>query len=214
MPVDVKICGLGSPDAVAAAVQGGASYLGFVFFDASPRSLTPVEAARLMTGTPDGIIRVGVVVDPSDEALAAIVAETKLDMLQLHGNESPHRTAEIRHNFGLGVIKAIAVSCADDINNAHSFEDIADILMFDAKPPKGADRPGGHALAFDWQLMSGRTWNRPWILAGGLNAANIVDAVGISGAATVDVSSGVEDSPGIKNPDMIRKFLKIAKGPL
>ncbi len=211
MPVDVKICGLGSPDAVAAAVEGGASYLGFVFFDASPRALTPATAAPLMAEIPDGIIRVGVVVDPSDEAIAGIVAGIRLDMLQLHGQESPQRSAEIRQRSGLGVIKAIAVSSEQDIDYARSFEDIADILMFDAKPPKGAERPGGHALAFDWQLIQGRLWNRPWILAGGLNAANIGEAVRISGAATVDVSSGVEDSPGVKNPDMVRKFIRLAK---
>lgn len=166
-----------------------------------------------MADIPSKVAKVGVVVDPSDEALAVIVKTTTLDMLQLHGQESPNRAAEIKRRFGLGIIKAIAVSRAEDIERAHAFEDIVDMLMFDAKPPKGADRPGGHALSFDWQLLSGRVWTKPWILAGGLNAANVGDAVRISGAGMVDVSSGVEDSPGVKNPDMIRKFLKIAKVP-
>jgi len=193
MPVDVKICGLNAPDAVAAAVDGGARFVGFVFFPASPR-----------------VVKVGLVVDADDDALEAIVAAAGLDMLQLHGHETPQRVAAVRARFALPVMKALPIAAAADVEAAHAYEGVADRLMFDARPPKGATRPGGNALAFDWELLAGRRWAVPWILAGGLDAGNVAEAVRTSGAPAVDVSSGVEDAPGVKSLEKIRAFLRVA----
>ena len=210
MTVDVKICGLTDETAVAAAVEGGAAMCGFVFFAASPRNVTPEEAAALTARVPEGIVKVGLVVDADDRLLADIVAAAGIGLLQLHGTESPERTAEIRDRFGLPVMKVLAIQGPDDIAAARAYEDIAEWLMFDAKPPEGATQPGGNARAFDWGLLQGATWSRPWLLAGGLTAENLSEAVKTSGAAAVDVSSGVEDAPGRKNPDKIRAFLNAA----
>ena len=212
MSVEAKICGLNAPDAVSAAVEGGARYLGFNFFAASPRSVTPEVAARLGAGVPDGVLKVGVVVDSGDEALARITAGAGLHMLQLHGTESPDRVAEVKARLGLPVIKALPIAAPGDVDGAVAYEDVADWLMFDARPPAGASRPGGNALAFDWRLIRDRQWRRPWFLAGGLDADNVADAVRISGAGAVDVSSGVEDAPGRKNPARIRAFLEAVAG--
>ncbi len=212
MSVEVKICGLNAPDAVTAAVAGGARYLGFVFFAASPRSLTPEEAARLGAGVPDGVLKVGLVVDADDEALARITAGAGLHMLQLHGAESPDRVAEVKARFGLPVIKAVPIAGPDAVEKARAYEDVADRLMFDARPPQGASRPGGNALIFDWRLIGDRQWRGPWFLAGGLDSENVADAVRTSGARAVDVSSGVEDAPGSKSPDKIRAFLQAVAG--
>jgi phosphoribosylanthranilate isomerase len=210
--VEAKICGLNDPAAVSAAVDGGARYLGFNFFAASPRSVTPEEAARLGAGVPDGVLKVGLVVDSGDEALARITAGAGLHMLQLHGAETPGRVAEIKTRFALPVIKALPIAGADDVEAARAYEDAADWLMFDARPPEGASRPGGNALAFDWELIRDRHWRPPWFLAGGLDADNVAEAVRTSGARAVDVSSGIEDSPGLKNPDKIRAFLEAVAG--
>lgn len=210
MPVDVKICGLNAPDAVAAAVDGGARLVGFVFFPASPRAVTPACAGALAAAVPAGIVKVGLVVDADDAALEAIVAGAALDMLQLHGHETPQRVAAVRARFALPVMKAVPIAAEADVAAAHAYEDIADRLMFDARPPKGATRPGGNALAFDWELLAGRRWALPWILAGGLDAGNVAEAVRTSGAPAVDVSSGVEDAPGVKSPEKIRAFLQVA----
>jgi phosphoribosylanthranilate isomerase len=210
MGVDVKICGLNDPAAVAAAVEGGARLVGFVFFPASPRVVTPAKAGELGKAVPPGIIKVGLVVDADDQALADIVKNAKVDLLQLHGHESPERVAEIKVRFGLPVMKVVAVASEADVEAAHAYEGVADRLMFDAKPPKDASRPGGNARAFDWALLKGRIWRKPWILAGGLNAANVAEAVRVSGAKAVDVSSGVEDVPGRKNPKKILEFLRVA----
>ena len=210
MTVDVKICGLTDATAVAAAVEGGAAMCGFVFFPASPRNLTPGAAAALTARVPDGIVKVGLVVDADDGLLADIVATAGIGMLQLHGTESPERTADIRRRFGMPVMKVLAIQGPDDIAAARAYEDIAERLMFDAKPPEGATRPGGNARAFDWGLLQGQSWSRPWLLAGGLTAENLGQAVKTSGATAVDVSSGVEDAPGRKNPDKIRRFLAAA----
>ena len=210
MTVDVKICGLTDETAVAAAVEGGAAMCGFVFFPASPRNVTPEAAAALTARVPEGIVKVGLVVDADDGLLADIVATAGVGMLQLHGTESPERTAEIRRRFGVPVMKVLAIQGPDDITAARAYEDIAERLMFDAKPPEGANRPGGNARAFDWGLLQGQTWSRPWLLAGGLTAENLGLAVKTSGATAVDVSSGVEDAPGRKNPDKIRAFLNAA----
>ncbi len=210
MTVSVKICGLSDKAAVTAAVDGGASMVGFVFFPASPRNLTPAEAAELTGDVPDGVIRVGMTVDADDSLLATITATAGIDMLQLHGAETPERVKDIRARFGLPVMKVLAVASAEDVIAAADYESAADRLMFDAKPPAGANRPGGNARAFDWSLLQGNSCDKPWILAGGLTAENLADAVKTSGAAAVDVSSGVEDAPGVKSVQKIRAFLAMA----
>lgn len=207
MTVAAKICGLKTPEAVAAAIAGGARYLGFVFFPPSPRNVAPAEAAALMAAVPAGVKKVGLVVDADDEALAALLAACPLDILQLHGHETPERTAAIRARFGLPVMKALPVAGPEDLAGARAYEAVSDLLLFDAKPPKGATRPGGNALAFDWSLLAGTAWSRPWLLAGGLTPENVAEAVRTSGAPGVDVSSGVEAAPGVKSLEKIRAFL-------
>jgi len=211
MPVSVKICGLSEEAAVAAAVEGGAAMVGFVFFPKSPRYVSPQRAGELSQNVPDGVTKVGLVVDADDALLAEITEKAGLDMLQLHGLETPERVAEIRQRFGLPVMKVLPVSGADDLEAAKDYENAADRLMFDAKPPSGAERPGGNALAFDWGLLAGATFALPWMLAGGLTVENLHEAVKTSGAAAIDVSSGVEDAPGRKSPGKIRAFLAAAK---
>ncbi len=212
MTVSVKICGLSDEAAVSAAVDGGAAMCGFVFFEGSPRFVTPERAGELTRDISATIIRVGLVVDADDDTLAEIVATSGIGMLQLHGAETPGRVKDIRERFGLPVMKVLSIAVADDLALAQDYKDIADRLMFDAKPPEGAARPGGNARAFDWALLAGKTFALPWMLAGGLNAENLSEAVNTSGAEFVDVSSGVEDAPGVKNPDKIRAFLAAAKG--
>jgi phosphoribosylanthranilate isomerase len=210
MPVDVKICGLSTSEAVTAAVEGGARFVGFVFFPPSPRSLTPARAAAVLASAPTGPVRVGLFVDADDALLADVLASVTLDMVQLHGAEPPARVAEVKARFGLPVIKAVPIAAADDLVPAREYEDAADMLLFDARPPEGANRPGGNARTFDWSLVRGREWRLPWLLAGGIDAENVAEAVHASGAPAVDVSSGVEDRPGVKNPTKIRAFLRIA----
>jgi len=210
MSIEVKICGLTDAAAVKAAVEGGAAMCGFVFFQASPRNLTPKEAAELTKGVPEGVIRVGLTVDADDALLAEIASVAKVDMVQLHGAETPARTNEVRERFGLPVIKVLAVQGPDDLVAAKAYQGVADRLMFDAKPPKDASRPGGNARAFDWRVLKNQTFALPWLLAGGLTAENLAEAVKTSGAVAVDVSSGVEDAPGVKNVDKIRAFLAAA----
>ncbi len=211
MSVAVKICGLNDAASVAAAVEGRADFVGFVFFPASPRFVEPETAARLGAAVPKTTVKVGLVVDADDVTLGRIVVQSKVDMLQLHGAESPARAADIRARFGLPVMKAILVETAADVDKARDFEPAVDRLMFDARPPKDATRPGGNALPFDWALLKGRTFVKPWLLAGGLSAANVAEAVRASGARAVDVSSGVEASPGRKSAEKILEFLRIAK---
>lgn len=210
MSIDVKICGLSDPAAVASAVEGGAAMVGFVFFPASPRYLTPEQAAGLTGAVPDGIIRVALTVDADDALLAGIAATAGVDMLQLHGQETPGRVKDIRARFGLPVMKVIPVAAAADVAAADDYEDVADRFLFDAKPPEDATRPGGNAEAFDWSLLKDNPCRKPWMLAGGLSAENLGLAVKTSGAQTVDVSSGVEDAPGVKSIDKIRAFLAVA----
>jgi phosphoribosylanthranilate isomerase len=212
MTIDTKICGLASEAAVAAAVAGGAAYLGFNFYRPSPRSVSPGRAAALCAAVPAGVRRVGLFVDAADEAIQAVLNAAPIDILQFHGQENPERVAEARHRFGLPVMKAIAVAGPEDVLAAYRYEDAADRLLFDAKPPRRADAlPGGNGLAFDWQLIAGHRWRRPWMLSGGLTAALLAEAVRISGATAVDVSSGVERRPGDKDPDKIREFLAVAR---
>ena len=211
MTIEVKICGLNSRPAVAAAVEGGARLTGFVFFPPSPRYLEPEAAAPLVSDIPGGILRVGLVVDADDAFLKRILDHVRLDMLQLHGQESVERVIEVKRRFGLPVMKAVALAEAADIDRARAFEAVADRLLFDARAPVGATRPGGNALAFDWELLRGTTWQLPWLLAGGLDAGNLAQAVEISGARAIDVSSGTEDRPGVKNLAKIRELLALAR---
>jgi phosphoribosylanthranilate isomerase len=213
MRVAAKICGLKTPETVAAAVAGGASLVGFNFYGRSPRCTDPATAKQLAASVPPAVRKVGLLVDDSDARIAEILGTCDLDLLQLHGHETPERAAEIRARFGKPVIKVIPVSEAADLDRAAAYEDIADYLMFDAKPPKSMANalPGGNALSFDWTLLSGRRFQRPWLLAGGLTPDNLVEAVRISGAPMVDVSSGVEDRPGEKNVSKIKAFLDASK---
>jgi phosphoribosylanthranilate isomerase len=213
MSVEAKICGLSSAESLGAAIAGGAHFVGFVFYPPSPRDVGIDQAAALARSVPSGITRVGVLVDPDDDMLARILAKVPLDMLQLHGRETVERVQAVRARFGKTVMKAIAVAGAADLDGAKRYFGIADWLMFDAKPPK--DRagalPGGNALAFDWQLLRERRWPLPWMLSGGIDPDNLGEAVKVSGARFVDVSSGVEAAPGIKDPAKIRAFLARAK---
>ncbi|UCH74233.1 MAG: phosphoribosylanthranilate isomerase [Rhodospirillales bacterium] len=209
MTVRAKICGLNNPEAVAAAVTGGAAFVGFVFYPPSPRAVTPERAAGLAADVPGSVGKVGLFVDADDDEIDAALAATALDILQLHGTESPERVSELRARTGLRVMKAIPVAAPADVERAPDYYEAADWLMFDAKPPKdmAGALPGGNALAFDWLLLKGWDFPLPWMLAGGLDADNVAEAVRLSGARFVDTSSGVEDSPGVKNPDRIRAFL-------
>ena len=213
MSIEVKICGVNSPAALGAAVLGGADYVGLNFYPPSPRYVTPGAAREIAAAAPESLTKVGVVVDLDDAALAAILKHAPLDMLQLHGHESPERVTEIRARFALPIMKAVKIADADDVAGARAYCAVAERLLFDAKPPKdmAGALPGGNALTLDWQLLAGMAWPIPWMLSGGLDAGNVAAALRVSGARAVDVSSGVEDKPGVKNPDKIRAFLTAAK---
>jgi phosphoribosylanthranilate isomerase len=209
MALQAKICGINSRAAVEAAVAGGAHFVGFVFYPPSPRAVDPAAAAMLCRTLPSTTVPVGLFVDAVDVGIAEILDVVPLRMLQLHGKEDPERVREIRERFALPVMKAIKVSEAVDLAAANAFVGVADRLLFDSKPPPrmtGA-LPGGNALAFDWPILSGRSWPLPWMLSGGLTADNLAEAVRITGARMVDVSSGVEDRPGMKSPAKIAAFL-------
>ncbi len=210
MPVNVKICGLKTPDTLKAALDGGASFVGFVFYGPSPRCILPGPAASLAALVPDEVAKVGLVVNADDVTLESILRKVPLDILQLHGEESLERVGEIKRAYGLEVMKAVAVAGLDDLRAARAYQGVADSLLFDAKAPHDADRPGGNAKAFDWDLLAGEEWEVPWMLAGGLNVENLAEAVKITGADVVDVSSGVEDAPGVKSVEKIRAFLSLA----
>jgi len=207
MTVAVKICGLSEAEHVDVAVAAGAALVGFVFFPPSPRAISIETAAALTARVPKHVRRVALTVDADDALLAEIVAGAGVDTLQLHGQESVVRVAEIKARFGLTLIKVLPISTAADVDAARAYEGVADMLLFDAKPPKDATRPGGNAVSFDWDLLAGSEWQVPWLLAGGLDAGNVAEALRRSGAPMVDVSSGVEDAPGVKNSDKIRAFI-------
>lgn len=207
----VKICGLRSPEAVAAAVGAGAAYLGFVFFPKSPRHVTLAEAAALAVEVPPGVAKVALVVDADDAALEALTATVPVDMIQLHGREDPARVREVRARWGLPVMKAVGIAGAGDLAKIDLYAGVADQLLIDAKPPEGADLPGGNGLAFDWRLLAGRRWPVPWMLAGGLTPGNVAEAVRLTGARQVDVSSGVESAPGVKDEGLVRAFVAAAQ---
>ncbi len=208
--VRVKICGLRTQGDVAAVAKAGAAYVGFVFFAKSPRNLTLAEAKILALAAPAGLAKVALVVNADDASLDAMLAEVPIDMLQLHGAESPERVAEIRTRFGLPVMKALGLSGEADLAAIMDYSLVADQLLIDAKPGSGTDLPGGNGLAFDWRLLVGRRWLRPWMLAGGLSAQNVAEAIRLTGARQVDVSSGVETAPGVKDHAKIAAFVAAA----
>jgi len=209
--VQAKICGLSTPEAVQAALDGGAAYMGFVFFQPSPRNLAPETAARLAAPVRGRARVTAVTVDPDDALLDRLMTTLRPDMIQLHGRETPARTAAVRDRTGAEVMKALPVAEAGDLKAADTYADAADRLMFDAKAPPGAALPGGNASTFDWTLLKGRRFDRPWFLAGGLDPWNVVEAIGASGAPLVDVSSGVERGPGYKDPALISAFLEAVR---
>lgn len=211
MGVQAKICGLTTPEAVAAALAGGAAYLGFMFFPKSPRDIAPEAAARLAQPVRGKARVVAVMVDPDDAQADRIAAALRPDFVQLHGSESPARARAVALRMGAGLIKVLSVAEASDLAPAADFEDVAQHLMFDTKAAPDAERPGGSGRAFDWSLLAGRRFARPWLLAGGLDPWNLAEAVRLSGAPIVDVSSGVERGPGLKDPALIAAFLDAAK---
>lgn len=208
--VNVKICGLRTADDISAAASAGARYVGFVFFEKSPRNLSIQEAATLAPLVPGGICKVALVVNADDATLDALIAAVPLDMLQLHGSETPGRVAEIKARYGLPVMKAVGIADADDLAKLDAYVQVADQILVDAKPPKDADLPGGNGLAFDWRLIAGRRWPVPWMLAGGLTPETAADAIRMTGAQQLDVSSGVERAPGVKDADLIAAFCNAA----
>ena len=205
MPVSAKICGLSTPETVGAAIRGGASHVGFVFFPKSPRDIVPEQAGQF--ATPGDVGRIGVFVDPDDALLAHAVAGARLTGVQLHGDETPERVAAVKARLGIEVWKAVPVRTRTDLDAAKAYRGVADRILYDAKTPKGT-LPGGMGLRFDWKLLDGFAHPLPWALSGGLDAGNIADAVGITGARLVDVSSGVESAPGVKDVDKIAAFLQ------
>jgi len=213
MAIAVKICGITTPDAANAAVAAGAVYGGLVFHPKSPRNLDIEQAAtlaRLMRGK---LKVVTLLADPSDEQLAAVTGTVAPDLLQLHGGENARRVAYVRARFNTPIIKVLPVAEASDLAAAAEYENVADLLMFDARAPKGAERPGGHGAAFDWKILAGRSFGKPWFLAGGLDPDNVARAIEQSGAQMVDVSSGVESAPGIKDPARIQSFVNATRHP-
>ena len=206
LPTRVKICGLRDAAMLDAAVQAGAAYVGLVFFEKSPRNVTLAQAAALAAMVPAGVAKVALVVDADDAQLDALLAQVPVDILQLHGAETPARVTEVKARYGLPVMKAVGVAGPDDLAALDIYAQVADQLLVDAKPPKGADLPGGNGLSFDWRLIAGRRWPVSWMLAGGLTPANVAQAVALTGAGQVDVSSGVESAPGVKDAALIAAF--------
>ncbi|MBI1273584.1 MAG: phosphoribosylanthranilate isomerase [Alphaproteobacteria bacterium] len=209
MTIEVKICGLTTREAVAASAAAGARYGGLVFYRRSPRFLTTAQARELALAAPANLTTVGLFVDPPDDELHGVLDYVPLRMIQLHGSEPPARVADIKNTFGLPVMKAIPVAAAEDLAAADAYLPVADRLLFDAKPPAGTEAmPGGNARAFDWRLLAGLDWAKPWMLAGGLTPENAAEAVRISGAKGIDVSSGVEDRPGHKDINKIKALMQ------
>jgi len=211
MRVAVKICGITSAESADAAVGAGADFAGLVFFPASPRYLKAEQAASLAARLRGRSRIVALLADARDEEIAAAVQAARPDFLQLHGRETPERVAAIKARFTIPVIKSIAVAEAADLACVPAYEKVADMLLFDAKAPMSAVRPGGHGAAFDWQLLRGRKVSLPWLLAGGLDAGNVARAIRAADAPGVDVSSGVETAPGVKAPQLIRDFIAAAR---
>jgi phosphoribosylanthranilate isomerase len=211
MAVEVKICGVDRPEAVDAAVAGGARWIGLVFYPRSPRSVGPELAQQLARIVPTGVRTVGLFVEPDDPWLERVVSMVPLDLIQLHGEETPGRVREIRAAWSIPVMKAIRIGEASDLDAVPGHAAVADRILFDARPPRKVTAlPGGNGIPFDWSLLAGRSWPKPWMLSGGLTAGNLAEAVGVTGATAVDVSSGVEDRPGHKDPALVRAFLDAA----
>ncbi|MDA9005250.1 phosphoribosylanthranilate isomerase [Amylibacter sp.] len=208
----VKICGLTTLNTLSAAINSGATYVGFVFFEKSPRHLTIEQAIKMANIVPDGICKTALVVDPSDKDLDDLLDKVPVDMIQLHGHESAERVSEVKDKFGLPVMKAVGISDESDLVNLYEHSRIADQILVDAKPPKNAILPGGNGLSFDWKLLAGRRWSTPWMLAGGLNSSNLLQAAKLTGARQFDVSSGVETSTGVKDIKLISDFIQAANG--
>lgn len=206
MSVPVKICGLKTEEAVDAALKGGAAYIGFIFFAKSPRNIAPQEAARVAERARGRAKIVAVTVNADDAVLSEIVDVLNPDYLQLHGSESASRVADIKRRFGLPVIKAFAVRETADLDAVRDYAGVADLFLFDAKPPAGSDLPGGNGIAFDWSILSGLDTDLDYLLSGGLNAGNVGEAIAGTGAPAIDVSSGVERAPGEKDPGLIAGF--------
>lgn len=213
MPQDVKVklCGLTRLEDVPAAVDAGAAYVGFVFFPKSPRYVSLELAREMALAVPPGIAKVALVVDADDTMLDELTDRVPLDMLQLHGQESPERVTEIKERYCLPVMKAVGISQASDLEAIDIYAAVADQILLDAKPPKDASRPGGNAIAFDWSLIAGRDWTVPWMLAGGLTLDNVGDALRITGARQLDLSSALESAPGVKDHKKMRAFVAAAK---
>lgn len=211
MPVEVKICGLSTPETLDAALAAGADYVGMVFFAPSSRNVDLATAAALAERIEGRAKLVALTVDADDEALAAIIAAIRPDALQLHGTETPARVAAVRARFGLPVWKAIGVAGPQDIARLDAYDGVADRLLLDAKPPKGAALPGGNGVPFDWNLLAGLDLAKPFMLSGGLTPQNVADALRLTHAPALDVSSGVESGPGIKDPARIAAFVHIAR---
>lgn len=209
--VRVKICGVTVEAEIAAAVEAGAAYLGFNFYPPSPRYVTPERAAALSAVTPPGLCKVGLFVDPDDALLEAVMAVAPLDMIQLHGDEAPDRVVAVRARFGLPVMKAVRIADENDVALLDAYEPVADQILCDAKPRAEGELPGGNGVAFDWRLLQGRRWRAPWMLAGGLTAENVARAAALTGARQVDVSSGVESAPGVKDAEKIAAFVAAAR---
>ena len=207
----VKICGLTTPDTLDAALGGGADFVGAVVFPKSPRHIAPLHAATLFDRARGKAKVVAVTVDADDALLTEIALILKPDLIQLHGSETPARAEQVRTLTGAGIIKALPIRAHEDFAEAEAWEPFVDHLMFDAKPPEGSDLPGGVGARFDWTLLAGRAFRRPWFVAGGLTPDNVAQAIRVSGAPMVDVSSGVESAPGVKDPALIAAFLKAAR---
>tara|TARA_E500000305_G_scaffold10762_2_gene7340 strand:+ start:108 stop:749 length:642 start_codon:yes stop_codon:yes gene_type:complete len=209
--MDVKICGLKTPEAIEAAATSGASHIGLNFFPPSPRAVTPEAAKELAAHVPDGVKIVALVVDADDALLDAIWTNLHPDIFQLHGKESPDRVRELKARYGVSVMKVIRVAEAADARTAEAYDGVADFILFDAKPPKELDKlPGGNGLSFDWTALQAYRGGTPWMLAGGLNAGNVAEAIRMTGAKAVDTASGAEDAQGVKNPNKIRAFVSAA----
>lgn len=208
--IRVKICGLSTPETVAAAADSGAAYVGFVFFPKSPRNLTITQARDLAIEVPVGVAKVALTVNADDAFLREITDAVPLDMIQLHGRETPQRVSEVRDLTGLPVMKAVGISGAEDVEQLDTYAAVSDQLLVDAKPAPEGELPGGNGVAFDWRLISNRRWSVPWMLAGGLTPENVGEAIRLTGARQIDVSSGVETAPGVKDAKAIRAFVKAA----